>query len=860
MGQTPHILAINTSGRPSPLLFYQRLETRVLTQRVPDRVETQVPDGEGKDVRDRQDALDLIDGALDFTGGGEDMGLVLAHPGSRVLVIGALHVGDGAGESNRLLVAQIAMSAVETLVSNGVVVIVSGGNGHDDGTSDPYYNVAYPARSPKVITVGATTTDYQGTNYLERITAYSSNGDPSDPVIKPDLAAPGGDTCCSGGAITGAQPMTRDVFDNFSGCFVWDNSTAAIARGPNDPSGRADYAFRFRATESGAVDRITWAVGPNTSGTCTFDFWIANDSGGFPGTRNGNAWNNATVSSANAWFWPWDQSTILTAGQEYWLVVSVDGLSAVQQLAWYLNAIGDGGAGAISDTTGGNWAGFMGLRGGFRIRTSTSGDGFTHSAGTSFAAPHVAGVASLLVQAIEDTEGAWQFTEAEVLNVKAILQMTATETVVAGENPVQCSEYNDPQANALNRGGKDRVEGYGRMNADAAIEAATMVWDPNMVEQTWLGAAEIDKKCWARQVTLTVAANTHLIDLDVPDGSDFDLYLYDLTAGGDGEPVVTLSSTTADTAGATNDEQICIGVGADTTYYIVVKWVEGTGEFTLSHSGVSVAEVCDNGIDDDCDGLVDGDDPDCGGSGCAFCIIVNGDFSDGLNDWNTNIGGNAGHPTPQITVENVSPMTDALHVTRDLDSDGSHAVVNQDYAGATVNPGDAVTLEFDVIVNSHNFGGYSGWNAYPANVWVVYEDTLGDPYTIRRSFYNFVSGGHTPDPEPIAEQIDAGVWEHRSFDLSDASPPIATITRVQLGSVGWSYDVAFDNVSLTVDEPCLGDLDGNGQIDLTDLSIVLANFGTSSGATPEDGDLNGDGDVDLEDLAQILALFGTSCP
>ena len=58
---------------------------------------------------------------------------------------------------------------------------------------------------------------------------------------------------------------------------------------------------------------------------------------------------------------------------------------------------------------------------------------------------------------------------------------------------------------------------------------------------------------------------------------------------------------------------------------------------------------------------------------------------------------------------------------------------------------------------------------------------------------------------------------------------------------------------------CPGDLDGNGQVDLTDLSIMLQNFGTSTGANPEDGDLNGDGDVDLEDLAQLLSLFGVVC-
>jgi len=60
-------------------------------------------------------------------------------------------------------------------------------------------------------------------------------------------------------------------------------------------------------------------------------------------------------------------------------------------------------------------------------------------------------------------------------------------------------------------------------------------------------------------------------------------------------------------------------------------------------------------------------------------------------------------------------------------------------------------------------------------------------------------------------------------------------------------------------ESCPGDLDGDGAVGLGDLSIFLANYGTTSGAGPEDGDLDGDGDVDFEDLAVFLSLYGTTC-
>ncbi len=55
---------------------------------------------------------------------------------------------------------------------------------------------------------------------------------------------------------------------------------------------------------------------------------------------------------------------------------------------------------------------------------------------------------------------------------------------------------------------------------------------------------------------------------------------------------------------------------------------------------------------------------------------------------------------------------------------------------------------------------------------------------------------------------------------------------------------------------CVGDLTGDGIVNLTDLNIVLGNFGT----TTSEGDTNGDGEVDLADLNAVLGEFGTTCP
>jgi hypothetical protein len=53
------------------------------------------------------------------------------------------------------------------------------------------------------------------------------------------------------------------------------------------------------------------------------------------------------------------------------------------------------------------------------------------------------------------------------------------------------------------------------------------------------------------------------------------------------------------------------------------------------------------------------------------------------------------------------------------------------------------------------------------------------------------------------------------------------------------------------------DVNGNGTVDLTDLAVLLANFGATAEATAEQGDTDGDADIDLQDLTLLLADFGT---
>ena len=64
------------------------------------------------------------------------------------------------------------------------------------------------------------------------------------------------------------------------------------------------------------------------------------------------------------------------------------------------------------------------------------------------------------------------------------------------------------------------------------------------------------------------------------------------------------------------------------------------------------------------------------------------------------------------------------------------------------------------------------------------------------------------------------------------------------------------NMSAIILQPQLpGDANGDGKVDINDLTIVLSNFG-QTGMTWSTGDFNGDGKVDVNDLTILLSHFG----
>lgn len=196
--------------------------------------------------------------------------------------------------------------------------------------------------------------------------------------------------------------------------------------------------------------------------------------------------------------------------------------------------------------------------------------------GTSMSTPFVSGCADVEAQALGGYAG-WDFSSnAKALMVKTLLLMTATETY-----PNVREAEGASTSPTLDRGGKDVHEGYGRVNLDAAVEAASLTYSVGESISGSFGASPLDRKCWARSVYL-YNGTEYTFSLAVPDGADYDLYLYDVTGNVYGEPVILVKSTKASVGGF---ENVTYTPALSGKYYVVVKLARedtGGGLFALT--------------------------------------------------------------------------------------------------------------------------------------------------------------------------------------------------------------------------------------------------------------------------------------
>ncbi len=220
------------------------------------------------------------------------------------------------------------------------------------------------------------------------------------------------------------------------------------------------------------------------------------------------------------------------------------------------------------------------------------------------------------------------------------------------------------------------------------------------------------------------------------------------------------------------------------------------------------------------------------------------------------------------------------------------------YSSGTLSTGEAyVSFELQVTVTGDDAWTVAG-GPQVGEPWIIvtggtfYHDPVNDTNPPNPAFFEYfpdseftsfytthlgypniegtspgVSPGFASGPADTPTALNADwYWTPNGNDY----PGTFTIARITIIPDGPNYCVDLDMLIGSIDVPpfrfigsmigcCPGDLDGNGNVDLGDLTELLANYGTTSGATYWDGDMDGDDDVDLHDLAELLSLYGTDC-
>jgi PKD repeat protein len=187
----------------------------------------------------------------------------------------------------------------------------------------------------------------------------------------------------------------------------------------------------------------------------------------------------------------------------------------------------------------------------------------------------------LVIEAMERRGIQWDFTSSQHARfVKMVLCATASES----GKPREFGGF-DPTPERASGGpdgfpaGKDKYEGYGMVNADAAVEAVSQDYAFDTVIRATNSLAVTDRRSWARTVSL-IGGRNFRANLAVTNG-DFDLYLYSTIPSTNGTPVILTSSTQV---GTNVSESINYLPASDETALLVIKRIPGLGNNSATFS------------------------------------------------------------------------------------------------------------------------------------------------------------------------------------------------------------------------------------------------------------------------------------
>ena len=121
-------------------------------------------------------------------------------------------------------------------------------------------------------------------------------------------------------------------------------------------------------------------------------------------------------------------------------------------------------------------------------------------------------------------------------------------------------------------------------------------------------------------------------------------------------------------------------------------------------------------------------------------------------------------------------------------------------------------------------------------------------------------GGDTFDTTIVAGTADDGSYSWTVPDVYTTHARLRVVVHDADGNTG--FDQSDSDLTINGTPPCPEDLDGDGSVNLADLSIMLAAYGSCAGDANFEpaADLDADGCVALGDLSMLLAAYGTTCP
>ncbi len=114
----------------------------------------------------------------------------------------------------------------------------------------------------------------------------------------------------------------------------------------------------------------------------------------------------------------------------------------------------------------------------------------------------------------------------------------------------------------------------------------------------------------------------------------------------------------------------------------------------------------------------------------------------------------------------------------------------------------------------------------------------------------------------FADQLNAGKVFVSIASLTDTvvgGTPGGVPSFYMKEGLGLNPDARAPKLTIVLESAQPGDTNGDGCVNLSDLGVVLSNYGMTVSGGAADGDFDGDHDVDLSDLGVVLSAYGNGC-